>query len=85
MEKEETFKVVRDCITENSGLTNANLITWNSMWKDCQIGSSLEEFCVVMEIEKKLNISIPDEMVFKWLSESPTMGEIVDYIESLTN
>ena len=72
------FEEIRDIIAENLGIDDLDELTLETSIKDDLDADSLDAVEVIMALEEKYDIEIPDEDAENF----KTIGDIVEYVEN---
>lgn len=72
------FEEIRDIIAEQLGIDDLDELTLETSLKDDLDADSLDAVEVIMALEEKYDIEIPDEDAENF----KTIGDIVEYVEN---
>lgn len=73
------FKIIKGIIEDQLGITDTDKILLSTNLRDDLDADSLDAVELIMSIEDEFDIEIPDHLA----EQFQTVGQIVDYIESL--
>ena len=73
------FEMIKSIIEEQLAITDPDIITLNTNLREDLDADSLDAVEIIMAVEDELDIEIPDDIAERF----QTVGQIVDYLESL--